>query len=165
MAKGDIDFQAVSGKNVVSTKTYQTETGATAILTGEPVKLKSAGSPFVIPLADNEPVIGTTTQMIGIAASDSTETASADGVVDVYVPDSAIVWRAKATTQSNIDTKAKLDALANDRVLFDFISSTYTVDENGTDVATSGVQIVGGDPDTGDIFFTIRPAALEGPIA
>jgi len=165
MAKGDIDFQDVSGRNVIPTKPYQTETGATAIFVGEPVKLKSAGSPFVIPLADNEPVIGTTTQVIGIAASDSTETASADGVVQVYLGDGKTVWRAKASTPANIDTKAKLDALQNDRVLIDLISSTYTVDENAGDGATSGIQIVGGDTETGDVFFTIRPAALEGPIA
>ena len=165
MAKGDIDIYDVSGKNTVPTKVFQTETGATAILAGEPVKLKSAGSPFVIPLATTEPVIGTTTQVIGIAATDSTQTASDDGVISVYLPDSKVVWRAKATTPANIDTKAKLDALANDRVKFDFGSSIYTVDENEGDGATSGLQIVGGNPDTGDIHFTIRPAALEGPIA
>ncbi len=165
MAKGDIDFQDVSGKNVVSTKRYQTETGATAILVGEPVKLKTAGSPFVIPLATTEPIIGTTTQVIGIAASDSTETASADGVVDVYIPDSSVVWRARATTPANIDTKVKLDALQNDRVVFTLAAGIFTVDENAADGATKGIQITGGDPETGDVFFTIRPAALEGPIA
>ena len=165
MAKADIDTQDVSGKNVVPTRVYQTEAGATAILAGEPVKLKTAGDQYVIPLADDEPVIGTTTQVIGIAASNSTETASLDGKVEVYIPDAQVVWRCKATTPTNIDTQAKLDALQNDRVLFDFGSGIYTVDENAGDSAVNGIQIVGGDPELGDVYFTIRSAASEGPVA
>lgn len=149
----------------LSTYTYQTEAAATDILSGEPVKLKSDGSPYVIPLADNEPVIGTTTQVIGIAASDSTHTASADGTISVYIPQPGQVWACAATTFANVDTQAEIDALVNDRVLFDFGSSTYTLDENAGDTATSGLQIVGGDPLNGVIYFRIRPAAAEGAIA
>lgn len=165
MAKGDIDVFDVAGKNSVPSKVYQTEAAATAILAGEPVKLKAAGSEFVIPLATAEPVIGTTTQVLGIAASDSTQTASADGTIEVYIPDPKVVWRAKATTPANIDTQAKLDALQNDNVKFDLGGGIYTVDENEGNAAASGLQIVGGDPETGDVHFTIRPAAMEGAIA
>jgi len=165
MAKGDISIHDVSGKNVVPTRTYQAESGETAMLAGEPVKLKSAGSPFVIPLATAEPVIGTTTQVIGICASDSDATASANGTVQVYIPDAQVVWVVKATTVANVDTKSELDALQNDRVKFDLTGAIYTLDENEGDAAASGLQIVGGDFTTGDMYFTIRSAATEGPIA
>lgn len=147
-------------------RVWQTEAAATAILAGEPVKLKTAGSPYVIPLADNEPVIGTTTQMVGIAASDSIQTASADGTVSVYMLDEGDIELAcKATTATNFDTQSEIDALVGDRVLFDFGSSTYTVDENAGDSATSGLQIIGGNPDTQEVYFKVRPGALEGPVA
>lgn len=165
MAKGDIKIKDVAGLNTVPTVTKQTEAAATAISAGEPVKLKAAGSPYVIPMATTEPIIGTTTQVIGIAASDSTQTASADGTVEVYLFKQGVIYSAKASTPANIDTKAKLDALENDRVVFGLATGTYTVDENAGDGATKGLQIVGGNPATGDIYFQIRPAAAEGPIA
>lgn len=152
-------------KGDVSIEVWQTEAGATAILAGEPVKLKVAGSPYVIPLADNEPVIGTTTQVIGIAASDSTQTASADGQIAVYVPDGECEWEVAPTTSTNADTQSEINALVGDRVLFDLVAGVYTLDENAGDTATSGLQITGGDATRGKMYFKIRPAALEGPVA
>jgi len=164
MAKGDVKIKDPMGRPL-PVWTWQTEAAATDILAGEPVKLKAAGSPYVIPLATGEPVIGTTTQMIGIAASDSTHTASADGNVEVYVPLSGVVYSAKATTPANIDTQAELNALVGDRVTFDLTSSVYTVDEDEGDDAPHGLQIVGGSAATLDLYFAIRPASVEGPIA
>jgi hypothetical protein len=164
MAKADVRIVNIPTDSV-PVKVWQTEANATDILAGEPVKLKAAGSPYVIPLADNEPVIGTTTQVIGIAASNSTHTASVDGTIRVYIPVPGTVFGCKATTSTNFDTQSEIDALVGDRVLFDFGSSTYTVDENAGDTATSGLQIVGGDPDNKEVYFVIRPAATEGPVA
>jgi len=162
MAKGNV--RIYSGSPAV--KRWQTEAAATAIYAGEPVKLKSAGSPYVIPLADNEPVIGTTTQMVGIAKSDSTQTASADGYVDVYMLDEGdIVLAAKATTSTNFDSTSEVNALVGDRVLFDLVSTTYTVDENAGDTATSGLQIIGGNAAKAEVYFKVRPGALQGPVA
>jgi hypothetical protein len=161
MAKGNISLH----KGDVTVEVWQTEANATAIYAGEPVKLKSAGSPYVIPLADNEPVIGTTTQVIGIAASDSTQTASADGVIAVYIPDGDAEWEVAPTTLTNADAQSEVNALVGDRVLFDLVGSTYTLDENAGDTATSGLQITGGDATRGKMYFRIRPAALQGPVA
>jgi len=163
MAKNDIKIK--DSYTTVPVVKWQTEANTTMMLAGEPVKLKAAGSPYVIPLADNEPVIGTTTQVVGIAKSDSTQTTTADGSITVYVPLPGVIYECKATTTSNIDTQAKLDALCGDSVLFDFGSSTYTVDENAGNAATSGIQIVGGDYARGVIYFMIRPAATTGAIA
>jgi len=149
----------------VPTREFQVAASATLIYPGEPVKLSAAGAVDVIKLADNEPVIGTTTQVIGIAATTSTNTAAAAGKVKVYIPIPGVIYECAATTKANIDTQAELDALANDCVLFDLTSTTFTVDENAGHASTSGIQIVGGDPAKGVIYFTIRPAATFGATA
>jgi len=165
VALNDVKIHDTGGLNVVPTRVWQTEAAATAILAGEPVKLKSAGSPYVIPLADDEPIIATTTQVVGIAASNSTQTASADGTVAVYSAVPGVVYKAKATTAANVDTASELNALVGDCVVFDLISSTYTVDENAGTGVTKGLRIVGGNPDTQEIYFEIRPSAAEGATA
>ena len=152
-------------KGEVSLAKVQTEAAATAILAGEPVKRKSSGSPYGIPLADNEPVIGTTTQVLGVAASNSTHTASADGYVWVYVPNADTEFQVSPTTSANADTAAEIKALEGDRVLFDLVLDDYTLDENAGDTATSGLIITGGDATRNKMYFKFRPAALEGPVA
>lgn len=164
MAKGNVRIQ-FNPYNSVPTITKQTAASATAIYAGEPVKLSAAGAVDVIQLADNEPVIGTTTQVIGITQSDSTHTASAVGTVEVYQPLPGIIYACKASTAANFDTAAEIAALENDRVLFDLGSGIFTVDENAGDTATSGLQIVGGDPLTQEVYFIIRPSAVQGPVA
>lgn len=166
MAKGNIKVHKAAGYLNLPTEKWQTEANATAIYAGEPVKLKSAGSPYAIPLADAEPVIGTTTQVLGIAASDSTQTASADGYVMVYPANlPGVIWKAKAKTSSTVDTLSELNALCGDNVVLDLTTSTYTVDAAAGNGATNGIQIVGGNHETTEVYFKIRPAASEGAIA
>lgn len=160
MSRGDIKFQDKPYMTVPAVR-WQTEAAATAIYAGEPVKLKAAGSPYVIPVADGEPVIGTTTAVIGIAATDSTHTASADGFVMVYLPLPGIVYRARAKTTSTVDTQAEINALCGDRVVFDLTSSVYTVDAAAGDGATNGIYIVGGNPDTYEVYFTMRTSGTQ----
>ena len=154
----DIRIARTAGGNV-PTYRWQTDAGDAAIKAGDPVKLKAAGSPYVIGLADGDHTIGTDTSIVGVAASDSTHTASADGVIDVYIPLPGIVWKAKATTAANVDTQAEINALVGDRVTVDYSSTTYTIDENATDAASSAFIIVGGDPDTQELEFIIRSTA------
>jgi len=165
MSTNDIQVKDVGGLNVLPTRVCQTEAGATALLPGEPVKLKSAGSPFVILLADAEPVIGTTTEVVGITKSASTHTASVNGTVEVYIPNHQTVFSARAKSAAAANTVAEILALENDRVVFDFTSSAFTVDTAAGDAAASGIQIVGGNPDTSTIHFKFRSSALQGPIA
>jgi len=158
MAKLDVRIHDTAGYNVIPTQTWQVDSNST-ILAGEPVKLSAAGSPFVVRLADNEPAIGTTTQVIGITASDATATATARGTVEVYLPLPGVIYKAKATTAANVDTQAEINALCGDRVLFDLVGSTFTVDEDAGDAAGNGIQIVGGDPKNTEIYFTVRPGS------
>lgn len=159
MARGDILLKDHGGANTLPTQRWLTEAAATAILAGEPVKFKSAGSPYAIPLADADLTIGTDTAMLGVAASDGTHTASADGYVDVYMPLPGTVWRAKAKTASTFDTQSEIDALIGDRVVLDLTSSTYTVDVAAGDGANNAFYIVGGDPTNSEVWFTIRTDA------
>lgn len=165
MAKGDIRIKDAAGHNVVPTWTWQTEAAAGDLFAGEPCKLKSAGSPYVIRLADGDPVIGSTTQMVGITASDSTHTSTADGTVEVYMPLAGIVYASSAKTAAGVDTQSELDALVGDNVVLDLTSDVFTIDAAAANGATNGVQIVGGDPTLPEVYWTIRPAAAEGAIA
>ena len=161
----DFRIKTAGGAQTVPVIRCNTEAAATAILPGEPVKFKSAGSKYVIPMADAEPAIGTTTAIVGIACSTSTQTASADGVVDVYKisPEDIIVAKAKSSTAA--DTEAEIIALKGKRILVDLTSSVYTVDTAASDGATNGLIVVGGNANTKEIWFQFRPAALEGVIA
>lgn len=158
MATGDIKILRTAGGNV-PTYRWQTEAAATDIKAGEPVKLKAAGSPYVIPLADADLTIGTDTAMVGIAASDSTHTASADGHIDVYIPLPGIVYEVKAKTSTSADTQAEIDALVGDRKVIDLTGTTYTMDEAAADGAANAFYIVGGDPDRATLEFIIRTDA------
>lgn len=96
--------------------------------------------------------------MVGIAASQSTETTTADGTVNVYLPLPGVVYRCKATTASNINTAAKLLGVTFDCVTFDLSTTTFTVDENETsDENVHGLRIVGGNISQGTVDFTINP--------
>lgn len=165
MSRYDITVKDQGGLNVLPTRVCQTEAAATAIYAGEPVIIKSAGSPYVIPMADGTPVIGTTVEMVGIAKSDGTHTASADGTVEVYVPTPSVIFAIKAKSAAAVDTAAEVLALVNDCLLFDLTSSAYTIDTAAGHVATGGLEVVGGDHEKGLIYFKVRASALQGIIA
>jgi len=153
VAKNDIRIVSPSQ---VPVRRYQTEANATAIYAGEFVKMKALGSPYAIPLADAEPVIGTTTPVLGLAKSDSTQTASADGVVDVYVPVPGTVYEIKAKSATAADTLAEIKALEGDRLLIDLTTGSYTIDTAAGDSQTAGFHVVGGNADKKTIHVMLR---------
>lgn len=156
MAKHDISVHE-NPYGAAPTKVWQTEAGATDILAGEPVKLKTTtGSPYVIPLATGDLTIGSDSAMVGIAVTDSTHTASADGTVEVMLPLPGVIYKMAADTAANVDTEAEIKALENDRVVMLLASGSYTLDEDLGDGANNAFYIVGGNPSTGELYFTIR---------
>lgn len=159
MSKDNIKIYDMGGLSSVTSEKWQTEAAATAIYAGEPVKLKAAGSPYVIPLADADLTLGTDVLFIGIAATDSTQTASADGSVQVYIHSSLITYEAKAKTLANVNTQSEINALCGDRKIFDLTSSVYTVDDAAADAAANALLITGGDPERGTLRFRIKPIA------
>ncbi len=166
MAKNDVKILEMKQ---VSTRQYivedRTTSGATAtIKPGEPVKMRSGDdSNDVIILATGDPEQGTDI-MVGIAASESTETSTEDGTVEVYVPIPGItVMRCRATTPANVDTVAKRLAIMGDVVSFDLTDTTFTVDEDeGTDDNVHGLVIVDVDINNGDIDFVLKGAVTPG---
>lgn len=140
---------------------YATEANATAIYAGEPVKIGGTGNNFVVPSADAEPLVAAVT-FAGIAATNSTQTATANGVVSVFLPLPGIVWGCKAKSAAAIDTAAELLALRNLNILFDLTSGTYTVDTAASATsADNGLKVVGGDTTNGIVYFTIRQSCTQ----
>ncbi len=130
------------------------------IKAGEPVKVGGTENNYVILCANGDPEIGTD-RFVGIAQSESTETASAAGTVNVYVAQPGeTIFRAKANTSTNIDTDAELRAILNDSVTFDYDGTDFTVDEDeGDDPDVHGLVVVDGDIDKGTLDFTVKPGA------
>lgn len=156
MSKGDITIR--EPKNL-STQTFQVAAGTTlAILAGEPVK-RTAGTPEVVLGVDGDFSIDTD-EWVGIAQSDSTETTSAAGTVEVYVLDGGEVLRCRAKATSDVDTAAKLLAIANDNLVFDLTGSTWTIDVGAGTSALNGMTATGsGDVVDGLVDVRVKARA------
>jgi len=96
----------------------------------------------------------------GLAKSDSTETASVAGSVQVWLPFSNLLYSGLAKTAASANTDAEILALMYKRVYLDLATVvTLTVDESATDAATNGIVIVGGDSKTSTLWFAVAPGA------
>lgn len=162
MSKADVKI-VDGGGTVVPTRVFNVEAGASSsIKAGEPVKITGTGNNYVDLLAGGDPEIGTD-RMVGIAANDSDDTASADGTVEVYMvkPDETVM-RCNADTSGNLG-----DGILNDAVTFDVDSGTFKVDEDeGDDPDVHGLLIVGYDSDHGTVDFVLKQgASLSGEIS
>lgn len=158
-----LDVQIVGG-GTVKTKEFRVEAGAVGSITpGKPVKVGGTGANYVVLLAAGDPEVGTD-RMIGIATSTSTDTAAADGTVQVELVEPGVhVMRAKVTTPANMDTDAELLAILNDSVTFDLTSTTFTVNENeGDDPNVHGLMIIDGDVTNGTVDFILKEGASYG---
>lgn len=130
--------------------------GVGTIAMGTPTQAAdaAAASPYLgttIPMTDGN---GTTSQRFtGIAKSDSTDTASAAGSVEVWLPLPGIIYAAKAKTASTADTQAEVDALSGKRVVFDLTSTTWSIDAAAADAVANCVVIIGGDYRTQTLNF------------
>lgn len=159
MSLGDFSIKDAGGLSNVPTWRYRVAAGSTTINAGEPVKLTAAAGAYVVRSADAEPVTGTAT-FVGFAASTSTQTAGADGVVDVYLPNPNVVFRGNAKVPTAVDTDAELIGLLMNRVVVDLTGAVFTLDESAADAATNGLVIVGGDILTGKVDFIVRNSVL-----
>lgn len=111
----------------IGTRTFAVAASATTIKPGEPVT-HVLGAAAVVPMATNMPVVANAAgYVVGIAASTSTNTASAAGTVDVILTVPGQVWLAHPNSTAAWDTQAEYDLLVGDRVLFDLTSGSYTI--------------------------------------
>ena len=152
------------GANVVPTYRWQTEANVAvgALNVGMLLKFKTNGSPYAIATVGTH-AIGTATAIIGVAAGAGTQTASADGFIDVFMPLSGVIYEGFASTAANIDTLSELNALLGDRVPQEVSATTdagnWTIDENGTEGQTNPFLLVGGDHTVQTLKFMIRHGA------
>ncbi len=151
MARGDIKIISQLDPDFSIQRTVASG-GVTTILAGTPAKQSTGGN--VVPMVDAD---GTTSQVfVGIAKSDSTDTASAAGIVQTWLPMPGLIYTGKAKSAAAADTQAEIDALAFKRVIFDLTSSVWTVDSAAADATTNGLLIIGGDYRTSTLNFLVR---------
>lgn len=142
----------------VGSRQYQVASGTTAsIKAGEPV-VRTLGSQYVVLAADGIPVVATDF-MVGIAATDSTETTTAAGTVQVTPLVPGQVFLCAPKTAASWDTQSEYNALVGDRVVFDLTAGVFTID--ATDGATNGLVVEDLDisKTPGKVAFSIRAGA------
>ncbi len=160
------DIRIVSSGGRLTLDTYRhtvkTNGGVATIAQGWPVKAQAAYSagttPGVMPVQDDDITVGTDQPFIGVTNRASTDTASANGDVDVYKPYEGITYAALAKTASLANTAALILAMQGKYLSLDLTSSVYTFDTADTDVATNLFMVVGGDPNISEIWFMTRAA-------
>ncbi len=162
MARADISIKETGGLTSVPTARWTVAAGTpVTIKAGEPAKQNATGDENVILLVDADLTIATDQPMSGIAAVDSTETASASGYSDQYVPLPNIKWEMKAKTSTLANTQALIDALVGALYVMDLTSSVFTMDTAAGNASTNAFAIVGGDPNRSTVHFRIRPDACS----
>jgi len=171
MSANDIEVLKHPGSTLKLYAEDRTTSGLPAtMLPGEPVKVASSGANYVTLISTGDPEVGTD-EFVGIVRKESTETASADGRVEVttIVPGKTVL-RGKATTSSNINTAAKLYGVMHDWVCFDaaWTSSargSFTIDEDeGSDPDVHGLNIIDGDIIKGTLDVLVHTMAqMAGP--
>ncbi len=129
MSRNDITLATPERHGVV--RRHQVASGSAAsIKAGEPV-IKTLGAATVALAATNQPTVATDF-FVGIAASDSTDTASAAGTVDVVEIDPRDEWLISPKVAATYGVgatpvQATYNALVGDRNLLDLTSSAWTI--------------------------------------
>jgi hypothetical protein len=110
-------------------------------------------------MADAKPLVGTD-YLIGISGSTSTDTVAAAGTVEVYVLKGGEVISMIEKSGTGANTIAKLKAMANDFLVMDLATSTWTVDTATGHVAANGLIATGtGEPENNRVYLWVRAAA------
>ena len=162
MAKGDIEI--IEYQSITPVRTYvvgdRDTSGEVQIKAGEPLKISGTTANHVVLLEGGDPEIGTD-KFVGVAKNDSTETATVEGTVEVYIPVPGVtVFRCKANNPTAVNTTTKRIGLLNDYVTFDrSASDVFTVNEDEDSDAAHGLVIVDADIDHATIDFVVRGSA------
>ena len=156
MSNADIGVKETGGRNSLPTDRWVVASGQTELIeAGEPAKVTDDEGEVIL-LVDADLTIGTDKTMSGIAARSSTETSSASGYSDQFLPLPDIQWEVKALTSSTADTQSEIDALIGHMVIIDLTSSVFTMDAGASTGTSNAFVIVGGDPKRATIWFRIR---------
>lgn len=128
-----------------SAETYDVKAGTAASIKAGQLVIVDGSNAGYVKLAPNG--TSNTSTFVGLTATDSDETASADGTVQVYDV-TGIRLVGQATTTGNLAQSVKLTS-----VTLDVTSGVQTIDENDT---TNGVLVIlDYDAGTGEVEFVI----------
>lgn len=165
MASGDIGaLRTPYNQGGAGSIPYNVNAG-TLIYAGDPVQMLLAGT-CVFPALTSTPVVGTH-YYVGIATTNSTNTSSAVGTVDVAPLDPNVVYLANPDVAATWDTQAEYNALVGSRVLLKNSVSVTSTPTSGTytilasDSANNGCVVVPLDifKTPGKVAFRIRIGA------
>lgn len=145
MSLGDITPIATEDVSALASRQHQVTSGGTppAILAGEPVS-KTLGNQFVITNPSSGQAVATNF-LAGVATSTSTETATANGVVDVTPIDEKMIWLISPGTAATWGltpgslNQTTYNALVGARVLIQKVAGVYTI--LASDGATNGCVV------------------------
>ena len=137
---------------------------ANAFEPGEPIQVFATGSPYCSTLINGGPIRGSD-EYLGVVSKQSTETATANGLVEYVSMIVGTELRGKATTSTNVNTAAKILAMQGDWVGIDNTAEVFTFDENETsDPNKLAFQIMRGDyiAFTLDVLVNIANCQMGG---
>lgn len=159
MALGDITILEQNSTTGRGSRLYNVARGATAIYAGEPVQ-RSLGGTSVYAAFPSVPLVGTD-YLVGIAATTSTQTTSANGTVDVFPLASGTTYLISPKVAATWDTQTEYDDLVGKRVLIDLTTGSYTL--LATDNSSNGCVVMPLDiaKYPGKIAFAFRAAVSD----
>lgn len=132
MASGDLIILEQGQMTGRGGRLYNVAAG-TAIYAGDPVQIRAVGNIVVEPNLTSTPVVsnsaGTEGLFVGVATTNSTNTASAAGTVYVMPVNAAITYLANPDTAASWDAQTEYDALVGKRVL---LKNSVTVSSTPT---------------------------------
>lgn len=146
----------------ILTKEGEVASGAVGtIFPGTPTKLSATSrgtAGTVIPMVDAD---GTTSQVFtGIAKSQSSDTATVAGSVQLIMPLPGIIYAAKAKSPTGANTQTKINNALYGRFVFDLtgtiglgLTGAWTIDLAGGDGSNNCIVVVGGEYQTNTVYF------------
>lgn len=156
------DLAVVGGMAVTPVRQFRVDdrTTSSASATHKPGEPLKQSTNFALLCATGDPETGTDA-FIGIAESESTETSTVDGVVNISVAVPYItVIRGKTTLSTSMDTDDELEGLLNDAVTLDLTGAVFTIDaDEGDDPNVHGLVIVDGDISKNTVDVYVKPLA------
>ncbi len=159
MALGDITILEQNSEMGRGARLYNVLGSPTIIYAGEPVA-RALGAVAVSPCATNAGMVGTD-YIVGVAATTSTNTTTANGTVNVLPLTSGTTFLINPNVSATWDTQAEYDALVGKRMLLDLTASTYTI--LATDGAGNGLVVMPLDIKKypGKVAFAFRAALSD----
>lgn len=148
---GDFTILEAATKGSRGARLYNVASG-TPILAGEPVMVRAVGNTVVEPMINNAPTVsvsaGVEGLFVGIAQTNSTNTATASGQVYVLPTTSDATFLVSPTVPTSWDTQSEYDALVGKRVLISNSTTVTSTAQNvgsytvlASDSANNGVSI------------------------